>query len=308
MAHFALKRTAGALGACVLAIGLNACGSSAPTRELADARRAYDNAEDGPAKTQRPGELHSAKAALDRAERAHKDDPGSDREKRLAQVAKHKADIADARGEAYQSELAAQAQRERANREAQQLRGPDDRANMAKVERDRAKDEVVVNDQPRAARSAANRETAVPAGERAGDRADDRADAALQRLTRVSKVHEDDRGVVITLSGSLLYPSGEDELSPVAKQHLDDVAAALKEQPKDRKFKVEGYSDATGSAARNKQLSTKRAQAVADYLSSHGIDKDRIEVSGYGEQNPIADNTTDEGRATNRRVEVVIAK
>lgn len=301
MKHFALRRAAGPLGLCALTFGLLACGSSAPTHELADARRAYDNAENGPAKTQRPGELHAAKRALDRAEQAHDDNPGSDRERRLAEVAEHKADMADARSEAAQAELAAQAQRERANRESQQLRGTDQRASMAKVERDRAKDEVVVNDQPRpAADSAAEKE---PVGNPYN-----KADAALQRLTRVSKVHQDDRGMVITLSGSLLFPSGQDELSPIAQQHLDDVAAALKEQPEGSKFKIEGYTDATGSAARNKQLSTKRAKAVASYLNDHGIDKDRTEVAGYGEQNPIADNDDEEGRATNRRVEVIVVR
>lgn len=314
MKHLVLRRAAGPVGSCLLAIGLFACGSSAPTHELADARRAYDDAESGPAKTRRPAELHAAKRALDRAEKAHKDDPGSDREKELATVAEHKAEVADARGEAAQAELAAQAQRERANRESAQLRGNnDERASSAKIERDRAKDEVVVNEAPRARaiddrsidkRSIDKRETAVPAAQRDKNR----ADSALQSLTRVSKVREDDRGVVITLSGSLLFPSGKDELSPVAEQHLDEVANALKEQPKDSKFKIEGYTDASGSAARNKQLSEKRAQAVDDYLTSHGIDKDRTEVAGYGEQNPIADNGSEEGRAENRRVEIVISK
>jgi outer membrane protein OmpA-like peptidoglycan-associated protein len=291
------------VGTCLLAIGLFACGSSAPTHELADARRAYDDAESGPAKTRRPAELHAAKRALDRAETAHKNDPGSDREKELATVAEHKAEVADARGEAAQAELAAQAQRDRANRESAQLRGNDERVSAAKVEHERAKDEVVVNDQPNP-RSIDKRPAAVPAAQREKSR----ADSALQSLTRVSKVREDERGVVITLSGSLLFPSGKDELSPVAEQHLDEVVSALKEQPKDSTFKIEGYTDATGSAARNKQLSAKRAQAVSDYLTSHGIDKDRTEVAGYGEQNPIADNGSEEGRADNRRVEIVINK
>ncbi|HKQ82918.1 MAG TPA: OmpA family protein [Steroidobacteraceae bacterium] len=65
---------------------------------------------------------------------------------------------------------------------------------------------------------------------------------------------------------------------------------------------VEGYTDSTGSSEYNKQLSDKRAQAVADYLISHGVSRDRVTWKGRGEANPVADNSTAEGRAENRRV------
>jgi OOP family OmpA-OmpF porin len=65
---------------------------------------------------------------------------------------------------------------------------------------------------------------------------------------------------------------------------------------------VGGYTDSTGSAAYNKKLSERRAQSVADYLTSQGISGGRMTVKGYGEDNPVADNRTAEGRAHNRRV------
>jgi OmpA-OmpF porin, OOP family len=65
---------------------------------------------------------------------------------------------------------------------------------------------------------------------------------------------------------------------------------------------VGGYTDSTGSAAYNQGLSERRAQAVAEYLSSHGISGGRLTVKGYGASNPVADNATAEGRAHNRRV------
>ena len=65
---------------------------------------------------------------------------------------------------------------------------------------------------------------------------------------------------------------------------------------------VDGYTDSTGSAAYNKKLSERRAQAVADYLQAHGISGGRMTVKGFGEDNPVADNKTAEGRAHNRRV------
>jgi OmpA-OmpF porin, OOP family len=65
---------------------------------------------------------------------------------------------------------------------------------------------------------------------------------------------------------------------------------------------VDGYTDSTGSPAYNKALSERRAQAVADYLTSNGISLGRMTVKGYGEENPVASNATREGRAHNRRV------
>jgi outer membrane protein OmpA-like peptidoglycan-associated protein len=279
--------TARSLAGCGLAIALVACGSSAPTEELVDARRAYEDAEDGPAATRRPGELRAARRALDRAEAAHEDDPGSEREKRLAEVAEHRADVADARGEAAQAELAAQAARARANREAQALRPREERvASTAKVDREPVKGDDDVTDM----RPAKN------------------VDDDLQGLIHGSTVRQDERGTVIIMSGALLFPSGKSELSDTAEQHLDQVAEALKKQPENRKFRIEGYTDASGSERQNMTLSTNRARAVADYLEDEGIDEDRLTAKGYGEANPIADNDNDEGRASNRRIEIVILK
>ncbi len=65
---------------------------------------------------------------------------------------------------------------------------------------------------------------------------------------------------------------------------------------------IDGYTDSTGSAAYNQKLSERRAAAVADYLTAQGISGGRLLVQGYGENNPVADNKTPEGRAHNRRV------
>jgi outer membrane protein OmpA-like peptidoglycan-associated protein len=279
------------------ALTLIACGSSAPTDELVDARRSYDEAQDGPARTRRPGELRAAKRALDRAEEAHDDDPGSDRERRLAEIAEHRAEVADARGEAAQAELAAQAQRQRANREAAALRPRAERVSAAKVEPDRPKADVSVND-----------EVPPPAANpypRAGAK---NVDDSLQNLMHGSTVREEERGTVIIMSGAMLFPTGKTELSDTAEQHLDQVAEALKKQPESRKFRVEGYTDSSGSEKQNMQLSSERARAVASYLSDKGIDDDRIESVGYGEKSPVAENDSDEGRASNRRIEIVIMK
>lgn len=93
------------------------------------------------------------------------------------------------------------------------------------------------------------------------------------------------------------------ELTPEAKTSLDQTVTHLKESP-ETKVDVIGYTDSTGSAEYNQKLSEKRAQSASNYLESKGIDESRVTTVGKGEANPIADNSTAEGREQNRRVEV----
>ena len=107
---------------------------------------------------------------------------------------------------------------------------------------------------------------------------------------------EDSRGVVISMAGSLLFPTGKGELSPIARRNLDQVATALEAQDQSAQFAIEGHTDDSGSAALNEQLSEKRAEAVADYLNERGIAEGRMRVAGFGERMPVAANDTEEGQ------------
>lgn len=89
------------------------------------------------------------------------------------------------------------------------------------------------------------------------------------------------------------------------KQRLDAAVAKLKTMPEDATIQVTGYTDSIGSEKYNQELSMRRAQAAQEYLVANGVDQKRIVLSGMGESNPIASNDTAEGRAMNRRVEVV---
>jgi OOP family OmpA-OmpF porin len=94
------------------------------------------------------------------------------------------------------------------------------------------------------------------------------------------------------------------DLRPEMKVALDDVAEKVKASKGDETLTIVGHTDSTGPAEYNMGLSVRRAQSAADYLVSMGIAAERISVSGEGEENPIADNATREGRAKNRRVEI----
>lgn len=89
------------------------------------------------------------------------------------------------------------------------------------------------------------------------------------------------------------------------KQRLDTAIAEMKNLPEDATIQVTGYTDSIGSEEYNRELSMRRAQAAQEYLVANGVDQRRIVLSGMGESNPIASNDTAEGRAMNRRVEVV---
>jgi len=110
--------------------------------------------------------------------------------------------------------------------------------------------------------------------------------------------------MVITLQGEVLFKTGKWDLKPAAMAKLDQIADALrgKEQP----MVVFGYTDNVGSRDTNMDLSTKRASSVRDYLVSKGIPQDLITAQGKGPDNPISDNTSVDGRAANRRVEIVV--
>jgi outer membrane protein OmpA-like peptidoglycan-associated protein len=72
----------------------------------------------------------------------------------------------------------------------------------------------------------------------------------------------------------------------------------------DLKLRVEGHTDNVGAAAANQSLSERRAQSVKAWLVSHGIAEDRLSIKGFGDTRPVADNSTDEGKTKNRRVEL----
>jgi OOP family OmpA-OmpF porin len=89
---------------------------------------------------------------------------------------------------------------------------------------------------------------------------------------------------------------------------LDEIVSVIQENPRIKELSIEGHTDADGSDKYNKKLSDKRAASVRTYLVEHGIAEDMLLSKGFGEEKPIAENDTDEGKAKNRRVEFKITK
>jgi outer membrane protein OmpA-like peptidoglycan-associated protein len=110
-------------------------------------------------------------------------------------------------------------------------------------------------------------------------------------------------GKKIEISEKVMFETGKAEIKVDSHQLLKDVATVLRENPSVSKLRVEGHTDSVGKDQANKKLSQDRADAVKAFLVGVGIDANRLEAVGYGEEKPVADNATDEGKEKNRRVE-----
>ena len=140
--------------------------------------------------------------------------------------------------------------------------------------------------------------------ERAKARLDAR-DAQIAALKNTLNAKQTERGTLVTF-GDVLFDYNKAELKPGAQGDIAKLASFLQENA-DRKVIVEGYTDSTGSATYNQSLSERRANSVRAALVRMGVDPTRIVAQGYGKEYPVADNTSNSGRAMNRRVEVTIS-
>lgn len=118
-------------------------------------------------------------------------------------------------------------------------------------------------------------------------------------------VRETSEGIVLDLN-SILFDTDSARLTPQAARDLDVIAQILKKYP-DREIRISGHTDSTGRPTHNQTLSEQRAKSVVQELTGpKGLDSKRFSYRGYGETRPVAPNTSAEGRAKNRRVEILI--
>ena len=112
-------------------------------------------------------------------------------------------------------------------------------------------------------------------------------------------------GIAVTFPEGLLFGFDSDQLMTAARDNLRKFAASLAKYP-DTRTLIVGHTDSQGSADYNMDLSNRRAQSAANFITGEGVDRARISTAGRGETEPIATNDTDAGRQLNRRVEIAI--
>jgi outer membrane protein OmpA-like peptidoglycan-associated protein len=249
---------------------------------------------------QRNEQLEQARAEVDKLTR----EP-------LAQQAAS-ADVDSARGALQQAETAFQQKRppEEVNHLAYlALRRA--QAGEARVDEAQARQQLAQADKERTQilLQARERETQEARSEAATAR--NTAQAAQQQLSSARQelqslqAKQTERGMVLTLS-DVLFDTGKATLKPGADRELDRIAQYLKDSQGTRAI-IEGYTDSRGGDEYNQELSQRRAQAVADALTTRGVPSDRLEVRGLGKEYPVASNDTPAGRQQNRRVELVLS-
>jgi outer membrane protein OmpA-like peptidoglycan-associated protein len=273
---------------------LAAC-ASAPPASLVDARAAYQRASQSEAKDLTPAQLHTAERSLAIAEKTYEDEGASANARDRAYVAMRKAELAQVQAGIVSAERATAlaAQRVETAKERQQA------ATQSSLDTTQAQlvdqKNVVANQK---SQLAVERQRAQDAERRAAD--------AMAALASIATVKQETRGTVITLSGAVVFASGQSELLPGASAKLDQVATALSQSDPKTQIVVEGHTDSRGSAEMNQNLSNARAEKVRGYLVSKGVAAERIVSQGVGPSRPVADNETAEGRANNRRVEIIV--
>ena len=292
-AHYRRSTVAVSLILAASAVG---CASTPAPPELLDARTAFLKAQSGPASQFKPDQLHEAKVALDQAEQAYSDDPSEQKTRDIAYVAERRAELADVAGRD------AKAAQDRAQAEK-------DIQTLTQTQLSQTRQQLSSTGQQLAGtqQALAGSQQQLASEKQAREAADKRAREAMDRLaaSAAGSVKQDTRGTIITIPGSVLFASNKSALLPAAQVKLNAVADALKDQS-DRSITIEGHTDSQGTDASNQELSQNRAQAVRDYIVSRGVKSESVKAQGVGSSRPVADNTSPEGRANNRRVEIVV--
>ncbi len=206
------------------------------------------------------------------------------------QAAERQQQAVDARREAEQQAQASQMQAQQSQLEAQQAA-----AAKAQADAERARAEA----------EAAEARAKAAAANKSADDANAIRERLRAQLNSVLATSETARGLIVNMS-DVLFDTGKYTLKPDAKIALAKVAGILQAYP-GLKLQIEGYTDSVGGDDYNQKLSENRAGSVRDFLVSQGVPMANTSATGYGKNNPVADNGTAAGKAKNRRVQLVVS-
>jgi len=221
---------------------------------------------------------------------------GAERSELLVRASQLEAE--QARMEAERARMMSQATAE----DAQRAREEAMQAQHREAESERTARQAI-EEAEQAKALAASSATAAQLARREADLALEQADTLRRQLENL-QLRQTESGVVVTL-GDVLFESGQTELREEAMASLVEVVDLLQSEP-DKMIRIEGHTDSVGDADTNLEISQQRADAVLRALVSLGVDATRVTTQGMGEDFPIASNETEEGRAQNRRVDVIL--
>ncbi len=213
------------------------------------------------------------------------------------QAAERQQNAEDARRAAQQQAAQSQLQAQQSALQAQQSELAAQQAAAAKAQADA--------ERARAEAEAADARARAAAANKSAEDANAVRERLRSQLNSVLATSETARGLIVNMS-DVLFDTGKYTLKNDTKVSLAKVSGILQAYP-GLKLQVEGYTDSVGGDEYNQKLSENRADAVRDFLVSQGVSMDNISATGYGKNNPVADNGTAQGRAQNRRVQLVVS-
>ena len=209
----------------------------------------------------------------------------------------------DAEQSAKESQESAERSKANAEKEAAQRAEADAAAREAEARAAQAR-AAEQESEARAAQARAAQQAAEQSAQQATQQAEQMRERLKNQLNQVLQTRETARGLIVNLS-DVLFDFNKYTLKSEAREKLAKVSGILLAYP-DLKLQVEGYTDNIGSEEYNQKLSEQRAGGVRDYLQTSGVQQNNITAQGFGKTRPIADNSTNSGRAQNRRVELVV--
>lgn len=297
-----MKTMSKSLLATVAFAGLMGACATTASPQLIEARNLYTASNNGLAAKLTPTELHDAWVVLANANKEFDEHGDTTLCRDYAYIALRKLQLADVKA---RTELDRQkiAEAVKAGVVVRDTQVKNSKAALTST-REQLKDERREN--VAQSKEIAKTNEQLEAEKQARLTAEGRLADAMRDLATIAAIKEEARGLVITLSGSILFASNKYALLSTAMTKLDQVAEALKAQDSDKRMVVEGHTDSQGSDRINQPLSRNRAEAVRDYLVSRGVESDKISAIGMGSSRPLLDNKNAENRANNRRVEIII--
>ena len=274
------------------------------TLALGEAERALRQAETATGETQRIHLIYMADRriqiarAIAQREQLEQELDRLETERNELLVKASQLEAEQARLEAEQARMMSQATAE----DAQRAREEALQAQHREAESERTARQAI-EEAEQAKALAASSATAAQLARREADLALEQADTLRRQLENL-QLRQTESGVVVTL-GDVLFETGQTELRQEAMASLVEVVDLLQSEP-DKNIRIEGHTDAVGDANTNLEISQRRADAVFEALVSLGVVAERVTTQGMGEDFPIASNETDDGRAQNRRVDVIL--
>ena len=296
-----------------VAIVVGACSSTPKTTSLLDQTRSdYRVAQSNPGIASYAAlEMKQAGEALAKANAAAQDRDSAEEIDKLAYLARQKIALTQevAKQKMAEIEIASAAKQ----RDQVRLDQRTNEANIAKMNAERSMqaaqlariDAAAAQSQAQAAQSKAQAALEeMAAAQRKTQEAQARA-AQLEAQLAELAAKKTERGIVITL-GDVLFGTDLARLNPQGMLTAQKLASVLQQNPQ-RRVLVEGFTDSSGAAGYNQELSERRATAVQRALQELGVAPERVAMRGYGESHPVAGNDTPANRQLNRRVEIVLS-